>query len=91
MRLDLFLKLSRLIPQRTLAKEFTKEGLIEVNDRVAKSSYSVKVDDVIVINRRNSVTKIRVEMVPAGKQVSKKNASKLYELLAQVQKDVLTD
>jgi len=90
MRLDVFLKLSRLIPKRTLAKEFTKTGLIDVNGKQAKSSYAVKPDDKITINRRNSYTTVVVKALPLTKQVSKKNASELYELLAHEKKDPLT-
>ncbi len=91
MRLDVYLKLSRLIPQRTLAKEYTKAGQVFVNDVAAKSSYDVKTNDVITIRRRTSVTSVRVIEVPRTKQVAKKNAGELYELLAQEPIDILTD
>ena len=90
MRLDLFLKLSRLVPKRTLAKEFTMAGLVDVNGRQAKSSYEVKPGDEILIKRRSSRTLVRVTDVPLKKQVSKKSARKLYELLAQEKIDPLT-
>lgn len=91
MRLDVFLKVSRLIPKRTLANEFTKAGLIEVNERVAKSSHRVSRGDSITINRRNTRTTVRVLSVPRTKQVSKKDANNLYEVLAHQRKDPLTD
>ncbi|NNE66593.1 MAG: RNA-binding S4 domain-containing protein [Pyrinomonadaceae bacterium] len=91
MRLDVYLKLTRLIPKRTLAKEFTKAGLVEVNGNVAKSSYSVKPADEIVINRRDHVIRVRVLAVPETKQVSKKNAGSFYELLARETIDPLFD
>ena len=80
---NMFLKLSRLIPKRTLAKEFTQSGMVDVNGSPAKSSYSVKTGDEIKINRRNSYTTVRVK--------AKKDASTLYELLAQKTKDPLMD
>ena len=82
MRLDLFLKASRLILRRTLAKEFCKENLVKVNGKVAKSSYEVKEDDEIEIKRHLRITKVRVLKVPATKQVSKKQASELYEVVS---------
>lgn len=91
MRLDVFLKLSRLISKRTLAKEYTKAGQVSVNGNIAKSSYSVKEADIIAINRRNSTTTVKVTKVPVRKQVSKKSAGELYELLAQVETDPLTE
>ena len=91
MRLDLFLKLTRLIPKRGLAKEFAKAGQIEVNGKTAKSAYSVKPDDVILIKRRNSTTEVRVISVPAKKQVAKKDAGNYYELLAHNKLDPLED
>ena len=81
MRLDLFLKTSRLIPRRSLAQEFCDGGLISVNNAPAKSSKEVKADDVIEIKRRNRLTKILVLEVPATNQISKNSAGELYRLL----------
>lgn len=47
MRLDKFLKNSRLIKRRTLAKEACEKGLVEINDELAKPSDSVNIDDII--------------------------------------------
>ena len=81
MRLDLFLKSSRLIQRRTLAQEFCDAGLISVNGTPAKSSKDVAVGDEIVIKRRNRVTSVRVSSVPQTKQVAKSQAAELYEIL----------
>jgi len=81
MRLDLFLKASRLIPRRSLAQEFCDKGLVKVNDAKAKSSKEIKASDVIEIKRRNRRTAIRVLTVPQSKQVSKAAAEELYEIL----------
>ncbi len=91
MRLDLFLKLSRLIPKRNLAQDFAKAGMIEVNGKTSKSSYDVKVEDIIRITLRNSVKTVRVKQVPEVRQVSTKNAGELYELLAFEKSDPLND
>ena len=49
MRIDKFLKVSRLVKRRTVAKEMADQGRIKVNDRVVKSSYDVKLGDVIEV------------------------------------------
>ena len=83
MRLDIFLKLSRLVSKRTLAKEFTKKGLVTVNATEAKASYDVKVGDEIEIRTFNRLLKLKVLEVPAKKQVSKQAAKDLYEVLSE--------
>lgn len=82
MRLDIFLKLSRLVSKRTLAKEFTQKGLVKVNDLPAKASYEVKVGDEIEIKTYNRVLIAEVLVVPPKKQVSKQGAKKLYQILS---------
>ena len=82
MRLDLFLKSSRLILRRTLAKEFCKNGLVQVNGKIAKSSCGVQTGDEIEIKRHTRITKVKVLLVPEKKQVSKKDASNLYEIIS---------
>lgn len=83
MRLDLFLKASRLILRRSLAQEFCDAGLIFVNGAKAKSSKEVKAHDEIEIKRRSRITKIKVLEVPTKKQVSKEQAANLYEILSE--------
>lgn len=83
MRLDLFLKTSRLMIRRSLAQEFCDKGLVRVNDTVAKSSKEIKVGDVIEIRRRDRVTKVLVLSIPTTKQVSKNEAGDLYRLIAE--------
>lgn len=82
MRLDLFLKLSRLIGRRSLAQEFCDAGLVKVNGATAKSSKELKVNDEIEIRRRNRVTKAIVLEVPDRKQISKAGAEDLYKITA---------
>lgn len=83
MRLDLFLKISRLIARRSLAQEFCDSGFISVNGLPAKSSKELKVDDEIEIRRRNRVTKIIVVQIPDKKQMSKAGADDLYRIVAE--------
>ena len=84
MRLDIFLKLSRLIGRRTLAQEFCDAGRIKVNDAVAKSSKEVKTGDLIEISRRNRILTVRVTSVPDKKQVAKAEAGDLFEVVSEV-------
>ena len=83
MRLDVFLKISRLIPRRSLAQEFCDAGLIEVNGSKAKSSKEMKVGDEVKINRRNRKTVIRVDSLPDKKQLAKDLASGLYSVISE--------
>ena len=87
MRLDVFLKLSRLIKSRSVAQEFCDAGLVEVNSTAAKPSKEVKVGDKLSIRRRNRVTEYAIESVPAQKQISKDKASELYRVVSESQLD----
>ena len=81
MRLDKYLKVSRLIKRRTLANEVADAGRVLVNDKPAKASYAVKVGDVIEITFGNRPVKVRVLAVeePKGKDV----ARELFEVIEQ--------
>ena len=87
MRLDVFLKLSRLIRSRSVAQEFCDAGLVEVNGTAAKPSKEVKVGDMLSIRRRNRVTQYAVESVPTQKQISKDKAPELYRIVSESQLD----
>jgi ribosomal 50S subunit-recycling heat shock protein len=92
MRLDLFLKASRLILRRTLAQEFCEAGLVKVNGVPAKSSREVKPNDEIEIKRSARIVTVRVLQVPAAKQVSRQAASSLFEVVSEeICKDSLFD
>jgi ribosomal 50S subunit-recycling heat shock protein len=80
MRLDLFLKVSRLIPRRTIAQQLCDANRVSVNGAKAKSSKEVKVGDIIELRRANRTTEIHVLEIPRTKQVSKDSASRLYEI-----------
>lgn len=60
MRLDKYLKVSRIIKRRTVAKEIADKGRIQVNGQIAKSSTSVKIGDIIKILFGNKTLEIRV-------------------------------
>lgn len=78
MRLDKYLKVSRLIKRRTVANEACDGGRVEVNGKVVKASYNVKVGDELVITFGLKPVKIRVLATPDV--VSKNDAHTLYEL-----------
>lgn len=61
MRLDKYLKVSRLIKRRTLAKEVCDQGRVEINDRVAKAGSELAVGDIITLNFGQRVLRVRVE------------------------------
>ena len=83
MRLDLFLKASRLILRRSLAQQFCDADLVKINGLTAKSSREVKPNDEIEIKRHNRLTKIKVLEVPAQKQISRQSAANLYEIISE--------
>ena len=84
MRLDLFLKVSRLVLRRSVAQEFCDAGSIFVNDSRAKASKEIKAGDKIEIKRRTRHTSVEVLQLPSGKQVSKAGAGDLYRVLEDV-------
>lgn len=79
MRLDKYLKVSRLIKRRTVANEACDAGLVLVNDKVARASYDVKVNDVLEITFGSRIVKIKV--ISVQEVVAKNDASLLYEVL----------
>jgi ribosomal 50S subunit-recycling heat shock protein len=80
MRLDLFLKVSRLVPRRTLAQEMCEAGAVEINGARAKSARLVHAGDVVSIRQRGRLTRVRVLEVPA-RQLSKAQAASVYEII----------
>lgn len=83
MRLDLFLKASRLVTRRSVAKTMCDEGMIFVNGQAARSSKEVKASDHIEIRRRDRHTSYRIEKLPETKQTSKADAPALTTLLSE--------
>ena len=79
MRLDKFLKVSRIIKRRTVANEACDGGRVLVNGKVARASYDVKINDVIEIEFGSKLIKARVTDV---KEFTKKDdANLLYEII----------
>lgn len=79
MRLDKFLKVSRLIKRRTVANEACDAGRVRVNDRPAKASAQVKAGDVLEIQFGSK--SVRVEVLNVQETVKKEEAQELYRYL----------
>lgn len=77
MRLDKYLKVSRLIKRRTVANEACDGGRVMINDKVAKASTDVKVGDVITIAFGNK--EVKVEVVDVQETVRKDEAKELFK------------
>ena len=77
MRLDKYLKVSRLIKRRTVANEACDNGRISVNGRVVKASYDVKVGDKIEISMGSRT--ICVEVLLVAETVKKDDAAAMYK------------
>jgi ribosomal 50S subunit-recycling heat shock protein len=83
MRLDLFLKLSRLCPRRTVAQQLCDAGFVLLNGRPAKPAHAVNSNDEIIIRRRHRETTVRVLTVPEARNVSRREANNLVEVVSE--------
>ena len=79
MRLDKYLKVSRLIKRRTVANDACDAGRVMVNDKVVKASYDVKLGDVIEISFGNKSVKVKVTMITDS--TKKEDAKEMFEYL----------
>ena len=79
MRLDKYLKVSRLIKRRTVANEACDAGRVLVNDKPAKASVNVKAGDIIEIQFGTS--SVKVEVLDVQETVRKDDAKELYRYL----------
>ena len=82
MRLDKFLKVSRLIKRRTVANAVSEMGRILVNGNSAKPAKQLKVGDIIELEYSNRVEIVEVLVVPTG-NVSVQEASSLYKIIEE--------
>lgn len=82
MRLDKFLKVSRLIKRRTVANEVSDMGRVYVNSHSAKSSKQLKAGDIIKIEYASKVVCVKVLKIPEN-NVSVQEAPTLYETLSE--------
>ncbi|WP_347104652.1 RNA-binding S4 domain-containing protein [Streptococcus anginosus] len=86
MRLDKYLKVSRIIKRRPIAKEVADKGRIKVNGILAKSSTDLKINDEIEIRFGNKILLVRVlEMKDSTK---KEDSTKMYEIIKETRVEV---
>ena len=81
MRLDKYLKVSRIIKRRTVAKEACDGGRVTVNGRVAKAGSEIKENDVMEIRFGNKLGRYQVTSVQ--EVVRKENAAEMYKVLSE--------
>ena len=79
MRLDKYLKVSRIIKRRTVAKEISESGRILINDKLAKPSTKVKEGDIIQITFANRILKAKI--INIAEHVRKEDAREMYVLI----------
>ncbi|MGG2057335.1 RNA-binding S4 domain-containing protein [Lysinibacillus pakistanensis] len=85
MRLDKFLKVSRLIKRRTLAKEVADQGRITINGKVAKASSTVKAGDELAIRFGQKIVTAHVDEL--RDTVKKEDAAKMFTILKEERLD----
>lgn len=79
LRIDKYLKISRIIKRRTVANEACDGGRISVNGKIAKASYDVKVGDIIEVGFGAKTLKVRVESL--NEYAKKDDACEMYTIL----------
>lgn len=80
MRLDKFLKNSRIIKRRTVAKDACEQGRVEVNGKVAKPGLELKTGDIIQVTFGSNTLRVKVAAMPDT--VRKDDAQDMYEVLS---------
>lgn len=81
MRLDKFLKISRIIKRRSVAKEVADKGRIQINGKLAKSSSTVKIGDLVKIQFGNKTLEIKV--LELHESTKKEDAPQMYQVIAE--------
>lgn len=85
MRLDKFLKVSRIIKRRTVANDAAKGDKVLVNGKTAKPSYVLKIGDIVTVNYFKKLVEVKVlSLTPS---IRKDDASNMYEIIRVVEKD----
>lgn len=79
MRLDKYLKVSRIIKRRTIAKEACESGRVSINNKVAKPSTEIKEGDIIQITFANRI--LKAEIINIAEHVKKENAKEMYIII----------
>ena len=82
MRLDQFIKISRIIKRRTIAKAVCEDGRVDVNGHPAKAGKEVHEGDILRLNLRSSIITCRILSIPKG-NVNASQAHTLYEIISE--------
>lgn len=85
MRIDKFLKSSRILKRRTISKELALNQRVEINGRVVKPSHEVNAGDIVGITFGNRKLEVRVLSTQEAKR--KKDASDMYEIISESRVD----
>ena len=88
MRLDKFLKVSRIIKRRTLSKEMSEASRVKVNGKVAKPSTQLKIDDIIEVEFGRSILAVKVKEL--REHVLKDDSHMSYEIIEEKKKPEVT-
>ncbi|MCX7829871.1 MAG: S4 domain-containing protein [Acidobacteria bacterium] len=88
MRLDLFLKNTHLLKKRSQAKKGIEFGKIKVNEKEAKPSYKIKINDIIEIDFETATVKFKVLEI-AEKPIKKSDQAKYIEMISKERRDIL--
>jgi ribosomal 50S subunit-recycling heat shock protein len=81
MRLDKFLKVSRLIKRRTVAKEISDQGRIDINGLQAKASSTVKVGDILTVKFGQRIMSVKIERLQESSR--KEEAAEMYTVVSE--------
>ncbi len=81
MRIDKFLKVSRLLKRRTIANEACDGGRVKVNGKAVKPSYNVKEGDIVEIGFNSGTVKFKINMIK--QTVRKEEAENMYQIIAE--------
>ncbi len=85
MRLDKFMKVSRLIKRRTVAKEVCEQGRITINGNVAKAGSNVKAGDELVIRFGQKIVTVRIDDI--RENVRKEEANSMYTIISEEKRE----
>lgn len=88
MRLDKFLKVSRIIKRRTVSKEISESSRVKVNGKIAKPSTKLKIGDEIEIEFGRSILTVKVKEL--REHVLKDDSSMLYEIIDEKRKEEIS-
>ena len=86
MRIDKYLKVTRIIKRRTVAKDIVSADRIYVNDRIVKPSYQLHIGDIITICFGNK--KVVVKVTNLTEHATKETCTSLYELISEEKREI---